>query len=344
MAAAGGVADEVGIRHFGDPAAELSEAASGNVRVDCSHLAILRARGADAEAFLQGQFSNDVRRLTAERGQLSSYCTPKGRMLAILRLLREGEDILLLLPSVLSATVLPRLKTFILRSKVRLEEATDRACFGLSGPGATAMVTELFGRAPRAVDECLAGDGVIVTALPGIHPRYLFVAAPARLHELWQTMAAGTRATGYPVWRWLDIAAGVPSVWPETSEAFIPQTVNLELLGGVNFKKGCYPGQEIVARMQYLGKLKQRMYRARVTADRPPRPGDPVFAPAYGDQPAGAVVDALPDSRGGYDLLVMAPIASEPSTGIHLHAPDGPMLSISPPPYALPAETPPPGR
>ena len=140
LVAAGGVVDDVGVQHFGDPAAELVAAEKNKVRVDLSHLTLLRARGADAETFLQGQLSNDVRQLTAERGQLSSYCTPKGRMLAILHLMRDGDDILIQLPASLAVTVLPRLKMFILRSKVTIEEAGDRVAIGLRGPRATEPV------------------------------------------------------------------------------------------------------------------------------------------------------------------------------------------------------------
>ncbi len=335
LLAAGGIADDAGITHFGDPAAELAAAEKNNVRVDLSHLTLLRARGADAETFLQGQLSNDVRQLTAEHGQLSSYCTPKGRMLAVLHLMRDGDDILIQLPASLAVTVLPRLKMFILRSKVTLEEVGDKVAIGLSGPLATELVSTHFGASPSAAHDCIQRDGMLAMALPGIHPRYQIVATPSMLRGLWQKLEPDTRAGGYPVWRWLDIEAGVPSVWPPSSEAFVPQTTNLELLGGVNFKKGCYPGQEIVARMQYLGKLKQRMVHGHVDGDRAPQAGDPVYTPAYGDQPAGAVVDASPSPRGGFDLLVVAPIDSATNNDARLHAPSGTPLKLAPPPYPL---------
>lgn len=346
LTAVGGIADDVGVQHFGDPTAELAAAEKDNVRVDLSHLTLLRARGADAVAFLQGQFSNDVRLLTSGHGQLSSYCTPKGRMLAILHLMRDGEDILIQLPASLAVTVLPRLKMFILRSKVTLEEVGDKVAIGLSGPLATELVSAHFGAAPTASHDCIQRDDWVVMALPGIHPRYQVVATPSVLRDLWQKLEPKTRAGGYPVWRWLDIEAGVPSVWPSTSETFVPQTTNLELLGGVNFKKGCYPGQEIVARMQYLGKLKQRMVHGHVNGDRAPQAGDPVYTPAYGDQPAGAVVDALPSPRGGFDLLVVAPIENVTNSNkdARLYAPGGTALALSPPPYPFVASTSPANR
>ncbi|MEK6770659.1 MAG: folate-binding protein [Pseudomonadota bacterium] len=353
LAAAGGVPDEHGILHFGNPAEERRAAADGQVRVDLSHLSLLRVGGADAVTFLQGQLSNDVRQLTAEQGQLSSYCTPKGRMLAVVRLMRDGDDMLLQLPAELAASIQQRLKMFILRSKVTVEPAADRVAVGLSGPATTDIVSSHFGSAPATAHACLRRQGVIVMALPGIHPRYQIIGPVEAITAVWHNLSANTRPCGYPVWRWLDIAAGVPSVWSSTSEAFVPQTTNLELLGGVNFKKGCYPGQEIVARMQYLGKLKQRMVHGHVDGDRAPLPGDPVFTPSYGDQPAGTVVDAQPSpigSRrgprardgasaasppGGFDLLVVAPIESASSHEVRLLTPDGPVLTLSAPPYPL---------
>lgn len=333
LAAGGGVPDEHGILHFGNPAEELRTAANGQVRVDLSHLSLVRIGGADAVAFLQGQLSNDVRQLTAEHGQLSSYCTPKGRMLAVIRLMREGDDLLMQLPAELAAAILQRLKMFILRSKVTIAPAADRVAVGVSGPAAADIVAAQFGSAPAGAHACLHRQGVIVMALPGIHPRYQIIGPIEALTAVWQSLSTNTRACGYPVWRWLDIEAGVPSVWPATSEAFVPQTTNLELLGGVNFKKGCYPGQEIVARMQYLGKLKQRMVHGHGDGDHAPAPGDPVFAPSYGDQPAGAVVDAQPSPSGGFDLLVVTPIENMPSHAVRLRAPDGPVLTLSAPPY-----------
>jgi folate-binding protein YgfZ len=138
------------------------------------------------------------------------------------------------------------------------------------------------------------------------------------------------------VWSWLDIMAGLPTVLPETSEAFVPQMANLEILGGVNFKKGCYPGQEIVARMQYLGRLKQRMFRAHVDSPQRPMPGLDVHCPEFGEQSAGAVVDAQPSPRGGYDLLAVIQISCARSEELRLGDRQGPRLKIETQPCAIP--------
>ncbi|MDO8705651.1 MAG: hypothetical protein Q7J84_11975, partial [Sulfuricaulis sp.] len=133
------------------------------------------------------------------------------------------------------------------------------------------------------------------------------------------------------------IMAGIPSVHPGTIEEFVPQMANLEAVGGVNFKKGCYPGQEIVARMQYLGKLKQRMYRAHVQGGVLPRPGDAIFAPDFPGQSAGTVVDAQAAPDNGYDLLAVIQISSAGAGELHLKNEIGQLLSLQPLPYTLPA-------
>jgi len=142
--------------------------------------------------------------------------------------------------------------------------------------------------------------------------------------------------TGPQAWTWLDIAAGVPRIDAATSEQFVPQMVNLELLSGVDFKKGCYPGQEIVARMHYLGRLKQRMYRAH--AESAVTPGTPIFAPDLPGQPTGAVIASAVAPAGGYDLIAVLQMSSAAGGVLHLGSATGPTLQLLPLPYALPTE------
>jgi len=341
LTTAGGHPDDQGFHDFGDPSAELKTASGGDVLVDISHLTLLRVRGDDADAFLQGQFSNDIRQLTRDKSQITSYSTPKGRMLGIFRLNRTDDGLLMQMPTELAPSISQRLKMFIMRSKVGIENADDLAGLGLSGPSVPGLVEEQFGKVPAAVNDCVRHERVLIVSIAGPHPRFQLVGPVKELKAAWQALGSKARPCGYPVWRWLDIEAGQPSIWPATSELFVPQNVNLERLGGVNFKKGCYPGQEIVARMQYLGKLKQRMVHGHLDSDRRPKPGDTVYTKSYGDQAAGAVVDAQPSPAGGYDLLVVAPI--EGAADARLYEPEGPSLNLSPPPYlfddAQPATT-----
>lgn len=322
--------------HFGSPAQELKAAAHGDVLLDLSHLSLLRAQGEDALSFLQGQTSNDIRQVSETRSQLSAYCNPKGRMLAIFRIFKFGDAYCLQLPAALAEATLKRLRMFVLRAKVKIDLAdAELLRIGLSGPNAQSLVGELLGDAPVAPDDCLAVSGVMCLRLPGPHARFEMVAAPEQITRLWQALVTRVQLAGPSVWSWLDIQAGIPTVLPGTTEEFVPQMANLELVGGVSFTKGCYPGQEIVARMHYLGRLKQRMFRAHVEANEQPLPGTPVFAPDLPGQSTGSVVDAQASPQGGYDLLAVVHLTSHDSGELHLAASNGPRLIPQSLPYTF---------
>ena len=322
--------------HFGNPTQEIMNAANGDVLVDLSHLSILRARGVDTQSFLQGQTSNDIGLVSETRSQLSAYCNPKGRMLAIFRIFKFGEDYCLQLPTALAEATLKRLRMFVLRAKVQIDLAdTELLRIGLSGPHAQNVLTQVVGAAPAAPDDCLATQGVVVMRLPGPHARFELIATPERMLALWPTLATHAQPAGPAVWSWLEIQAGIPTVLPGTTEEFVPQMANLELVGGVSFTKGCYPGQEIVARMHYLGRLKQRMLHAHVVTTEQPVPGTPVFAPDLPGQSTGSVVDAQASPRGGYDLLAVVHLSSQNTGELHLATHDGPRLIFETLPYSL---------
>ena len=325
------------VRHFGNPEQERRTAAGGNVLVDLSDLALIRARGGDAQNFLNGQLSSDVRQVDATHSQLAAWCSPKGRMMAVLRLFRRGDDYLLQLPALLRENLLKRLRMFVLRAKVTLENADDLVGLGLSGPQAENLLRETAGFAPAGDNRCETRDEITIIGIPGPYPRFEVVAPTASAMQLWDRLKTRATPTASPVWAWLDIMAGMPNVYPETNEEFVPQMANLELIGGVNFKKGCYPGQEIVARMQYLGRLKQRMYRAHVEAANPPRPGAAIYAPGMPGQSAGTVVDAQPAPDGGYDLLAVIQTSSVAQGTLHFGSENGPLLAVQSLPYSLPS-------
>jgi hypothetical protein len=324
------------VQHFGRPAEERRAAVQGNVLADLSDVSLIRARGADTQNFLNGQLSNDIRRLDVTHSQLAAWCSPKGRMLVIFRLFRRGDDTLLQLPASLLETILKRLKMFVLRAKVTLEDAgAELTSFGISGPDAEKLLRETTGFAPGEINGCETRDEITLTKLAGPHPRFEVIAPADNAIKLWTALKPRTTPVAPPVWDWLDIMAGIPGVHPETSDAFVPQMANLEIVGGVNFKKGCYPGQEIVARMQYLGKLKQRMYRARFEGNTQPHPGDSIFAPDFPDQSAGTVVAAQPSPDNGFDLLAVIQISSAENGELHLGNETGPKLSLQTLPYSV---------
>ena len=330
----GAVLEGERVMHFGNPAQESRAAAGGNVLADLSDLALIRARGDDALNFLNGQLSNDIKALDPAHSQLASWCSPKGRMLAIFRIFRRGSDYLLQLPAVLKENILKRLRMFVLRAKVTLESTeAELVSIGLSGPDAEIIMREATGFAPGGENLCETRNEISIVSLPGPHPRFQIIAPASVAIKLWEDLKAKATPVGPPVWAWLDIMAGIPTVLPQTSEAFVPQMANLELVGGVHFKKGCYPGQEIVARMQYLGKLKQRMYRAHSTDVA--HAGDAIYAPDFPGQSAGTVVDAQPAPQGGQDLLIVVQISSAANGVLHLRNENGPPLILQSLPYPL---------
>lgn len=332
----GAAFDADGSAAFANASAEVGAAARANVVCALTHLSILHAHGPDALAFLNGQFTNDLRQVDDSHSQLSAYCTPKGRMLAIFRIYKRGEGYDLILPSTLAGNTLKRLRMFIMRSKVAIEHVDEqRVAVGYSGPGITQLLSPLLGDIPGAADQCTEHDDHNLLRLPGPHPRYLLVAPPAKQQELWRKLTPTVISTGRAAWSWFDIIAGLPSIWPATVEEFVPQSTNLELVGGVSFKKGCYPGQEIVARMHYLGKPKQRMYRLHLPQGHSVSRGDKIYGTDLRDQAAGMVVDAQPAPQGGTDMLAVVQLSSVASGPIGIGAPDGPRLTMDSLPYEL---------
>lgn len=325
------------VQHFRDPVAERA-AADGDVLADLSHLALWRVQGEDAENFLQGQLSNDIRAVDEGHAQLSAYCNPKGRMFAIFQIMRRGEAYYLQLPAALVEATFKRLRMFVLRAKVKIEAADhELGRIGLSGPNVESLVTKIVGATPPGPYEVVQANEISVTRLPGPRPRFELLAPSSSMPVLWQAFAQHAKPVGAGIWSWLDIQAGIPVVLPGTVEEFVPQMVNLELVGGVSFTKGCYPGQEIVARMHYLGRLKQRMFLARLndTTALPP-PGSAIYSPNLPGQSTGAVIDAQWSPRGGVDLLVVVHLDSKRANDLHLHDFSGPRLELSALPYAVP--------
>ncbi len=341
---AGAVSDADRVAHFGQPETELSAALAGDVRCDLSHLGLIAARGPDTETFLQGQLTCDLRRVTPDHSLPGAHCTSKGRVLASFRLFRRGDACYLELPRNQVEPTLTRLRKYVLRAKVMLEDASDAlARMGVAGPNAAARVGAVLGAAPGtengvATVNAMYPHGITAIRLPGPTPRFELHGATRELSTIWNALAPNLTPVGAEPWRLLDILAGTPTVYPETVEAFVPQMLNLQLLDGISFQKGCYTGQEIVARAHYLGKLKRRMVLARVDSSTPPRPGDPLFSPqADASQSAGQLADACRHPAGGYAVLAVALIECAEHGVLQLGDASGPALRLEPLPYGFEA-------
>lgn len=317
-------------QHYSDASSELPATQNATVLCDLGQFGTLRVSGEEAQTFLQNMLSNDIRAADASHAQLSSMNTPKGRMLASMLIWRDGGDYLLQLPRSLCEQICKKLTMYVLRAKVTITNA-DLISLGVSGTQAEASLRELFGELPHQTLEVANGKDASLIKL-GEH-RWQLNATPQRAQELWAAITA--HPVGSACWDWLNIRAGIPFILPQTQEQFVAQMVNFEVLGGVSFKKGCYPGQEVVARMQHLGKPKRRMYLAHVDGAIP-QPGDELYSADMEGQSSGMIVNATPAPSGGHDVLAVVQIASHGAHPIHLGSPSGARLQFLPSPYPLP--------
>ncbi len=323
--------------HFGNPVREREVALSGLVFADLDYLGVIAVYGSDAGDFLQAQLSNDIKDCDVNGSQLSAYCTPKGRILGLMRLFRQDDTFYLRLPADSLEVVLQRLRMFVLRADVMVEDVSENFyCIGISGSDAAEAIRNAAGQAPAEDNQVLHLDRISVIKVPGIQPRYEVYASSLKAAQaFWESLNVHGAPIGSPTWRLLEIQAGIPNIFAATTELFVPQMVNLQLVDGLSFKKGCYPGQEIVARMQYLGTLKRRMYLGRIEQDETISPGDELFQASGDEQVIGRIVDAQSHPDGGQLALAVLQIKSADAADVHLGNSNGPPFKQQPLPYAF---------
>ena len=291
-----------------------------------THWGVLRALGPDAASFLQGQLTNDVASLSLSQVRLAGFCSAKGRLQASFLVWRAGPDELLLAcsASVLAAT-LKRLTMFVLRAKCKLSDASaELVLTGIVGPGVGALMP-----AAEAWSKLDAPQGALLR-LPDVdgEPRCI-VAGPAHA-----TFASAT-PLALDAWRALEVRSGIALIEAATVDQFVPQMLNFELVGGVDFQKGCYPGQEVVARSHYRGTIKRRMFLYTCYAQA--QAGQEVFHSDDPAQPAGMVVNAAPAGTGSV-ALVEVKLAAVDQGSLHLGTPNGPSMHAGRLPYDLPSD------
>lgn len=335
LATQGAQLQDGAVQHFGDAAAERIATRDGTVLCDLSQFGIVKVSGEEAKGFLHNLFSSDVSALTPLHALPSSFNTAKGRILATFLIWRNDTEYFLHLPLSLLAAIQKKLSMFVLRAKVKIENASDSiVCLGLSGPGAATLLQRLFPALPQnPLDAVQHGDTSIICLAAD---RFRLNTSPQHAPDLWRNLSVEAKPVGSACWDWLNIRAGIPVILPQTQEEFVPQMANLDLIGAVNFKKGCYPGQEIVARMQYLGKNKRRMYLAHIDTAVAPQPGAELFSAEMEGQSCGMVVNVQAAPGGGYDLLAVIQIASHDAFPVHLVGLNGTRLQFQPLPYPLP--------
>ncbi len=301
---------------------QISFALRGIARL--SHLGVIRVEGDDAAKFLHGQLTQDFSLLGQDQARLAAFCSAKGRMQAsFIGFKRSPGDILLVCSRDLLATTLKRLSMFVMRAKAKLTDATDTyAIYGLAGdavlPGAAATP-------PWAASQ--VGDATALTLYPAAGVARQMWVAPV------DVPAPAGPALALDTWLWSEVQSGIATLSQPVFDAFVPQMLNFESVGGVNFKKGCYPGQEVVARSQFRGTLKRRGFVAH--CDAALQPGQEVFNSLDAEQPVGLVVQAAMAPSGGFDAIVSLQLSALASGTLRAGSSNGPALALLPLPYAL---------
>lgn len=293
-----------------------------------THLGVIQVRGEDAAKFIHGQLTQDFSLLGQEQARLAAFCSAKGRMLAsFVGFKRPNGDILLVCSRDLLPATLKRLSMFVLRAKAKLTDATaEFALHGLAGDATKTIASH----AQSAWAKADFGDQSVINLYPadGV-PRQLLV-TPV------DSPAPEGHNLPLDVWQWGEVRSAVAVLTTPVVEAFVPQMLNYESVGGVNFKKGCYPGQEVVARSQFRGTLKRRAFLFH--GDVPMAAGDEVFPAGDEAQPAGTVVQSAAAPSGGYDALVSVQLSALDAGNLHLKSANGPDLQQLPLPYSLLAD------
>ena len=303
---------------------------AGAVRL--THWGVIRARGADAVSFLQGQLTNDVTTLGLSQARLAGFCSAKGRLQASFLVWKRADDEVLLAcsASVLPAT-LKRMSMFVMRAQCKLTDATAEVpLWGVVGDAALALMSG------AGVGEKRDAEGTTLIRLADADgvARCLLAATGADTPPA--TLAA-LPPMALDAWRLGEVRSGIPSIEAATVDRFVPQMLNYELVGGVDFQKGCYPGQEVVARSHYRGTIKRRMFLFDV--DSPAEPGQEVFHSGDAGQPAGMVVNAAPHREGSAaSALVEVKLAALEVGSLHLGTSSGATLRRTPLPYEVPTD------
>ena len=295
-----------------------------------SHEGVLAVRGADAAKFLQGQLTCNLNYLSDTQASLGARCTQKGRMQSSFRILLQGDGVLLAMASELLEPQLADLKKYAVFSKSKLtDESGAWVRFGLIG--ADQALSALGLELPVETDSVARTEHLIAIR---VSPDRAELWVPVEQAEAVRSqLAAQLKETGLNEWLLGQIRAGVGQVMAQTRELFIPQMLNLQAVGGVSFKKGCYTGQEIVARMQYLGKLKRRLYRLSFNAPEMPEPGTPLFSPSHTSAIGEVVIAAKTDQT--VELLAVLQAEAADSGDVHVGTPEGPRLHLLDLPYTL---------
>lgn len=293
---------------FGNPEQERQDLTQGTVLFDLSSRGLIKVHGEDAETFLQNQLTNDIRNVNETTHQASAWCSPKGRIIASFRIFNCDNAYYLSLSSDLIELVLKRLRMYVMMSKVTLEDVSDSMVhFGFAGDGSEKALQQIIADIPSSTEQSVQYKSLSVLRLPGTVSRFEIFGELDDAKGLWEQCSTNASLVNSDEWQYLNILAGLPLITEASSEVWIPQMVNYIAVDGVDFKKGCYPGQEVVARLNYLGKTKRRMYLIEANTNNLPYTGNAISSDS--DKEAGKILNAVINPAGNVSALAVIKIA-----------------------------------
>lgn len=319
---------------FGD--AELAQKAPPHevMLSDLSDFGLIKVFGEDAESFLQNQLSNDIRNVSDTMHQISAWCTPKGRIIATFRIFQRQDSYYLSVSADLLEHVIKKLRMYVMMSKVTIEDASDALIhFSYSGSKTGEKLQKILALStPIEPNQTLQSKDLSILHISGNIDHYEVFGSINDAKDLWNSCKTEATLSNSNRWYYLNILAGNPHIDQASSESWIPQMVNYIAVDGVDFKKGCYPGQEVVARLNYLGKTKRRMYHLLINTNTPPAVNDVISSTT--DKDAGKILNAVINSDGKVEALAVLKIA-EASNGLTLANDDTVAISLLDLPYTL---------
>ena len=285
---------------------------SASVLCDLSNHGLIKVHGEDAESFLQNQFTNDIRNVNDSTYQTSAWCSPKGRIIATFKIFKQADSFYLSLSADLIDHVINKLRMYVMMSKVTLEDVSESFIhFGLSGKHSEELLNKALAstgetKAPITSPQISTYKTLSILRMPDASPRFEIFGGLDDAKELWESCAEDAIQTNSDYWDYLNILSGLPQISEASSESWIPQMINFIAVDGVDFQKGCYPGQEVVARLNYLGKTKRRLFRVEISSDQLPAINDAIQSES--DKQAGKILNAAFNPDGIVEALAVLKI------------------------------------
>ncbi|MBL4851726.1 MAG: folate-binding protein YgfZ [Gammaproteobacteria bacterium] len=306
-----------------------------NLLCQINNLKVIEIHGADAKKFLHGQLTNDVEALDKNTLQLNGYCDPKGRLIALFYLIRLTHKYLMIIDQSISSNVVKRLQMFVLMAEVKFEPS-ELQCIGFAQQVSNNTSDLITDAALSPCDASIDNNGLILARLDGELARHLIIGDNNQLGQAWSMLSKDNLICDNSVWRLLDIQQGQPTLIEKIQGAFIPQMMNLDLVGGLSFNKGCYPGQEVVARMHHLGKLKRRMYHLHIICTEQPLAGDGIYSSeTNSNESAGKIVSIVKTKDNEFAALAVLQIKHKENKDLYLGDDTDTALSLITMPYEI---------